>query len=78
MTKRSDKTTGNYATEEQLVGAILAMNSKGMRQPAIAEACGVSIATVSRRQNPPKERRTPINLNDLWIIRDPEINCTED
>jgi hypothetical protein len=70
MAKRTDKTTGYYATEKKLSGAVFAMKGKGLKQPAIAKACGVSIATVSRIQNPPPPKKEQISLNDYWLVRE--------
>jgi hypothetical protein len=71
--KRTDKTTGNYDTEKQLVGAVHAMKGRGQTQPVIAAACGVSVATVSRIMNPPKEKPVRLKLDDYWLVRFDEI-----
>jgi hypothetical protein len=62
---RTDKSTGKFDTREELESAV--MTHTGI-QPVIAVDCGISVATVSRIQNPRPVVPPRLNLDDYWRI----------
>ena len=65
MMARTDKSNGLFGTREELESAVLAHTGT---QSSAAKACGVSVATVSRIQNPPPVVASRLNLDDYWRV----------
>ena len=71
-TKRGDRSTGNYATIDELEEAVMKMyRTRKRSQRAIANACGISGPTCCRivKKNNPAEVKVDLNamFNELWV-----------
>jgi hypothetical protein len=78
--KRKIRSSGIFATREELVEQVLLATANGISAIQLAKEFKVSPATVCRIKNPkvevkkvsPEDRTNPLipTLNSLWIVRE--------